>query len=77
MGQERKTVAQLVVSCLEAEGVDYMFGIPGEENIQLVDATAGSKVRFILTRHECRCAASAIAAASAASFFCRLTNRFT
>nr|WP_234823799.1 thiamine pyrophosphate-binding protein [Agrobacterium pusense] len=54
-----------------------MFGIPGEENIQLVDATAGSKVRFILTRHECRCAASAIAAASAASFFCRLTNRFT
>lgn len=52
MGQERKTVAQLVVSCLEAEGVDYMFGIPGEENIQLVDATAGSKVRFILTRHE-------------------------
>src|SRR5208337_5286188 len=48
----QKTVANLVVSCLEAEGVEYMFGIPGEENIRLVDATAGSKIRFILTRHE-------------------------
>lgn len=52
MGQDNKTVAELVVSCLEAEGVEYMFGIPGEENIELVDATAQSKVRFILTRHE-------------------------
>src|SRR5208283_674100 len=42
----------LVISCLEAEGVEYMFGIPGEENIRLVVATAGSKIRFILTRHE-------------------------
>ncbi|SPL62719.1 acetolactate synthase large subunit [Ochrobactrum soli] len=46
------TVAELVVSCLEAEGVKYIFGIPGEENIRLVDATAGSDIRFILVRHE-------------------------
>jgi len=48
----KKTVADLVISCLEAEGVEYMFGIPGEENIRLVVGTAGSKIRFILTRHE-------------------------
>ena len=30
--------AQLLVRCLEAEGVDYVFGIPGEENIHLIDA---------------------------------------
>ncbi|RWR05025.1 acetolactate synthase large subunit [Sinirhodobacter populi] len=68
MGQKSKTVAQLVVNCLEAEGVDYMFGIPGEENIQLVDATAGSKVRFILTRHE-------QAAAFMADIYGRLTGK--
>ena len=48
----QKTVADLVISCLEAEGVEYMFGIPGEENIRLVDAVAGSKIRFILARDE-------------------------
>ena len=48
----QRTVADLVISCLEAEGVEYMFGIPGEENIRLVVATANSKIRFILTRHE-------------------------
>jgi len=48
----QKTVAGLVISCLEAEGVEYMFGIPGEENIRLVDGTAGSKIRFILVRDE-------------------------
>lgn len=52
MSKTAKTVAELVISCLEAEGVEYMFGIPGEENIRLVDATAGSKIRFILVRHE-------------------------
>ncbi|MBV8577538.1 MAG: acetolactate synthase large subunit, partial [Acetobacteraceae bacterium] len=41
-----------MISCLESEGVEYMFGIPGEENIRLVDATAGSRIRFILARHE-------------------------
>ncbi len=49
---KRKTVAEFIVSCLEQEGVEYMFGIPGEENIRLVLATSGSKIRFILVRHE-------------------------
>ena len=52
MSTETRTVAELAISCLEAEGVEYLFGIPGEENIRLVDATAGSKIRFILVRHE-------------------------
>lgn len=68
MGQDNRTVAEFVVSCLESEGVEYMFGIPGEENIRLVDATAGSKVRFILTRHE-------QAAAFMADIYGRLTGR--
>jgi hypothetical protein len=37
-----KTVADLVVRCLENEGVTHVFGIPGEENIHLVDALARS-----------------------------------
>jgi acetolactate synthase-1/2/3 large subunit len=44
--------AQLVVHCLENEGVEYVFGIPGEENIHLMDALAQSRVRFVPTRHE-------------------------
>ena len=64
----QRTVADLVISCLEAEGVEYMFGIPGEENIRLVVATAGSKIRFILTRHE-------QAAAFMADVYGRLTGK--
>lgn len=45
-------VANNIVKCLENEGVEYIFGIPGEENIRLVDATVNSKIRFILVRHE-------------------------
>jgi hypothetical protein len=54
--ENQKTVANLVISCLEAEGVENIFGIPGEENIRLVDATAGSKISFILiaARTGCR-----------------------
>src|SRR2546427_19888 len=44
--------AQLLVSCLESEGVRFAFGIPGEENLELMDALRGTSVRFILTRHE-------------------------
>jgi acetolactate synthase-1/2/3 large subunit len=46
------TVAQFIVQCLENEGVQYVFGIPGEENIHLVDAFKDSSIRFILVRHE-------------------------
>lgn len=44
--------AQLMVRCLEAEGVDYIFGIPGEENLDLIDALLDSSIQFISTRHE-------------------------
>src|SRR5712691_6940789 len=44
--------AQLLVSCLESEGVRFAFGIPGEENLELMDALRDSSVRFVLTRHE-------------------------
>lgn len=50
---ESQNVAEFIVSCLEAEGVKYVFGIPGEENIKLVRAiTASKNIRFILVRHE-------------------------
>lgn len=50
---KEQTVAQLLVDCLRAEGVHYVFGIPGEENIHLVRAIADSgDIRFILARHE-------------------------
>ena len=44
--------AELFVKCLENEGVEYIFGIPGEENLDLMDALIGSPIRFITTRHE-------------------------
>src|SRR6266446_2437641 len=46
-------VAQLLVRCLENEGVRHVFGIPGEETLALNAALADSdKIKFILTRHE-------------------------
>lgn len=45
--------SDLVVQCLENEGVKYIFGIPGEENLDLLDSLSRSKqIKFILTRHE-------------------------
>jgi len=44
--------AQLFVKCLENEGVEYIFGIPGEENLELMDALLDSSIRFVTTRHE-------------------------
>ena len=49
---ETTTVSRLVVRCLENEGVKYVFGIPGEENIHFIDALTGSSIRFILVHHE-------------------------
>jgi acetolactate synthase I/II/III large subunit len=46
------TAAQLIVKCLENEGVSVVFGIPGEENIRLTQALASSDIRYVLTRHE-------------------------
>ncbi len=46
-------VAQLLVRCLESEGVRYVFGIPGEETLDLNAALEDSeKIQFVLTRHE-------------------------
>ncbi len=44
--------AQLLVKCLENEGVEYIFGVPGEENLAMMDALLDSPIRFITTRHE-------------------------
>lgn len=44
--------AELLVSCLEKEGVEYIFGVPGEETLDLTEALHGSKIKFVLTRHE-------------------------
>jgi thiamine pyrophosphate-dependent acetolactate synthase large subunit-like protein len=44
--------ADLIVECLENEGVTHVFGIPGEENIQLVEAISRSSIRYMLARHE-------------------------
>jgi acetolactate synthase-1/2/3 large subunit len=49
---DERTVADLIVRCLENEGVTHIFGIPGEENIRLVDAISRSSITYVLTRHE-------------------------
>ena len=44
--------SDLFVRALEAEGVEYVFGIPGEENLDLLESLRNSGIRLILTRHE-------------------------
>ena len=44
--------SDLFVRALEAEGVDYVFGIPGEENLDLLESLRNSSIELILTRHE-------------------------
>ncbi|USD19651.1 acetolactate synthase large subunit [Microbulbifer variabilis] len=44
--------SDLFVRALEAEGVEYVFGIPGEENLDMLESLRGSKIQLILTRHE-------------------------
>ena len=44
--------SDLFVRALEAEGVEYVFGIPGEENLDLLESLRTSNIRLILTRHE-------------------------
>ena len=41
--------SDLFVRCLEAEGIEYVFGVPGEENADLMLSLADSGVRFVLT----------------------------
>lgn len=45
--------SDLFVQCLEEEGVEYVFGVPGEENLDFLDSLSrSSRIRLILTRHE-------------------------
>lgn len=44
--------AELLVQSLENEGVEYIFGIPGEENLDFLEALRASSIKLILTRHE-------------------------
>ncbi len=44
--------SDLLVQCLENEGVEYIFGIPGEENLDFLESLRQSKIKLILTRHE-------------------------
>jgi acetolactate synthase-1/2/3 large subunit len=44
--------SDLFVRSLENEGVEYIFGIPGEENLDFLESLRESKIKLILTRHE-------------------------
>ncbi|MEC4985838.1 MAG: acetolactate synthase large subunit [Oscillatoria sp. PMC 1068.18] len=44
--------AELLVKCLENEEVEYVFGLPGEENLHILEALKDSSIKFITTRHE-------------------------
>lgn len=44
--------SDLLVRCLENEGLTHIFGVPGEENADFMMSLEGSKIRFVLTRHE-------------------------
>ncbi|MCZ8531036.1 acetolactate synthase large subunit [Alteromonas sp. PRIM-21] len=44
--------SDLFVKALEAEGVEYVFGIPGEENLDLLESLRDSSIKLVLTRHE-------------------------
>jgi acetolactate synthase-1/2/3 large subunit len=50
--ESSRSTAELIVKCLENEGVTHVFGIPGEENIRFVDALSRSSIEYVLTRHE-------------------------
>src|SRR6266516_299038 len=62
------TAAELLVKCLENEGVQYIFGIPGEENIDVMDALLSSSIKFVTCHHE-------QGAAFMADVYGRLTGR--
>ncbi|MFD1216664.1 acetolactate synthase large subunit [Microbulbifer celer] len=60
--------SDLFVRALEAEGVEYVFAIPGEENLDLLESLRGSKIQLVVTRHE-------QAAGFMASTYGRLTGK--
>lgn len=52
MEKKEANAADVFVRCLEAEGVSYIFGVPGEENLIFLEAVRNSTITFITTRHE-------------------------
>lgn len=50
--KRQRNAADLLVECLQEEGVEYIFGIPGEENLAVMNAIDQSPIKFITTRHE-------------------------
>ncbi len=60
--------SELFIRSLENEGVEYIFGIPGEENLDVMDSLLDSNIKFITTRHE-------QGAAFMADVYGRLTGR--
>src|SRR5438132_10432915 len=60
--------SDLLVAALENEGVDRIFGVPGEENLDVVESLRTSSIKLILTRHE-------QAAAFMAATYGRLTGK--
>lgn len=44
--------AEVLIKCLEAEGVKYIYGIPGEENLEVMRALKNSSIQFVTVRHE-------------------------
>src|SRR5271170_2868064 len=66
LAAEPRRVADLLVQCLEHEGVTHVFGIPGEENIHFTDALVRSSIRYVLVRHE-----------QSASFMAEIYGRIT
>ena len=51
-GTGASTGAQLLVECLEAEGVEYIFGLPGEQTVPVMDELRDSSIEFVTVRHE-------------------------
>ena len=60
--------SDLLVAALENEGVEYIFGVPGEENLDVVESLRRSRIQLVLTRHE-------QSAAFMAATYGRLTGR--
>jgi acetolactate synthase-1/2/3 large subunit len=52
LGVSTKKASDLFVECLEAEGVSHVFGIPGEETLDLNESLSRSSVEFVPVRHE-------------------------
>jgi acetolactate synthase-1/2/3 large subunit len=69
MTRPKRTAADLLVECLEAEACEYVFSVPGEETMDILDALSRStRIRHITTRHE-------QGAAFMADVYGRLTGR--